>query len=185
MRTRREFLQGALTVPFAAAAERSTGLRIIAASDCLSQESAAGFQSVLAGSHAANLIVLCGAIAFPPRLHAEAEKGAWVVWEMSPSLGITVSPGDLYVRYKWPHVRLTRSFLRVIPLRCTETEAIAHYRGTPVALKRRIGRGGIVVLGSMLGPNLRAEEPEAGALAAAIFSEIACGGTSRAASTST
>jgi hypothetical protein len=37
-------------------------------------------------------------------------------------------------------------------------------------MKRRIGRGGIVFLGSMLGPNLHAEEPEAHRIATALLS---------------
>jgi len=187
-RTRREFLSDALAAPIALSTV-AAGPRILAGPDCLSQESAAGFRSVLPVSRTANLILLCSAT-MPPRLHAAAVNGAWIVWEISPfasrnSFAITDSPGDLYVRYLWPHAALTRSFSRVIPVRCAEEEAIAHYRGRPVAMKRRIGRGGIVFLGSMLGPNLRSGEREARALAKAIFSEIASVDTSTAVSANT
>lgn len=196
MRTRREFLQEAVIVPLVATVGPSTGPRIIAGRDCLSQESAEGYRAVLRSHRSANLIVICGAIAVHPRLQAEAANGAWVIWEPSPyairtSLGIVpgrpvaVPPGDLYVRYSWPHSAFTRSFSHVIPVSCPESEAIAHYAGAPFALRRRIGNGGVVFLGSMLGPNLRAEEREARELASAIFSRTACGGTSTTALTNT
>jgi hypothetical protein len=190
VQSRRQFLQDALIAPMAVASlGTAAGPLIIAGPDCLSQESAEGFRSILRTHGPANLIAVCGA-RMHPRLHAAVVNGAWVVWEISPfrnqsSLAITVSRADLYVRYTWPRMTLTRSFSRMIPMQCADKEVIAYYRDVPVALKRRIGRGGIVFLGSMLGPNLRAEEREAHELATAIFSEIACAGTSTAVSTNT
>jgi hypothetical protein len=189
MQSRRQFLQDALIAPMAVASlGTAAGPRIIAEPDCLSQESAQGFRTVLHKHGLANLIVVCGA-AMHPRLRAAAVNGAWVVWEISPfrnqsSLAIPASPGDLYVRYTWPRMTLTRSFSHMIPIQGTDTEVIAYYRDVPMALKRRMGRGGIIYLGSMLGPNLQAEEREAHELATAIFSEIACADTSTAASAS-
>ena len=185
MQTRRELLRNALVVPLAAAAGPLARPRIIAGRDCLSQESAEGFQSVLPAS-AGNVIVLCG-LSCVDQFRAEAANGAWIICDPSPfamDRAAISGPGgelhgsELYVRYRWPHMALIRRFSRVIPISCPDAEAIAHYRGTPVALRRRVGRGGIVFLGSMLGPPLRAEDREARALAAAIFSEIACAGTS-------
>jgi hypothetical protein len=184
MHTRRNVLRDTLLLPFLVGISPPPGSRIIAGSDCLSQESAEGFRSVLARSHAANLIVLCGAKAVHPRLYDAAVNGAWLIWEMPPAQS-TVSHRDLYVHYSWPHPTLTRAFSYTMPVGCADAEAIAHYRGVPVAMKRRMGRGGIIFLGSMLGPNLRAEEPEARELAIAIFSQIACAGTSKAAATNT
>jgi hypothetical protein len=183
MPSRRQFLQDALVLPLAAASlTPAAGPRIFAAPDCLSQESAKGFWPVLHAHGPANLIVVCGAITHP-RVYAAAVSGAWILWEMPPFRSqsfpaVALSPGDLYIRYQWPQAALTRAFSRMIPVDCSPAEAIAHYRGVPVAMRRRVGRGGIVYLGSMLGPNLRADEPEAHQLAKAIFSEIACAGTS-------
>jgi hypothetical protein len=67
----------------------------------------------------------------------------------------------MYVKYLWPRAALIRTFSAVIPVACPHAEAIAHYGNTPVAIRRRMGRGGVVFLGSMLGPNIRAEEFEA------------------------
>lgn len=185
--TRREVLRDALAIPLAASGlSVPAGPRILAAPDCLSQESAEGFRPVLAGLRARNVIVLCG-MSCVDLFRLEAFRGAWIICEPSPFTinGARDSESELYVRYRWPHIALTRCFSRAMPVSCQEAEAIAHYRGVPVAMKRRIGCGGMIWLGSMLGPNLRAEEPQARALAAAIFSEIACGGTSKAASTNT
>ena len=136
-------------------------------------------------------------------LRQQVLGGSWIVLESSPLCTasqrrtlhdvfgillhepIAVSSDHLYVRYNWPHVVLTRTFSAVIPISCSEKEVIAHYGRTPVAMKRPIGRGGIVFLGSMLGPNLRAEEREARKLAAAIFSRTTYAYTSTAASTNT
>jgi hypothetical protein len=123
------------------------------------------------------------------RLRERAARGAWIVWESSPvscipqsfadrseimraAFGIVLrepillSPDRLrdtgmYVQYCWPCPALIRTFSTVLPLTCLETEIVAHYGGIPVAMRRRIGSGGVVFLGSMLGPNLRAEEFEA------------------------
>lgn len=178
--------------------------QIISEPNCLSQESADGFRPLHLTS---NVILLCGASALGRSralyLREQALRGRWVVFESSPLCTrkqfrtlhdvfgialkepIAASEDHLYVRYQWPHAALTRTFSAVIPVTCSPTEAIAHYAGSSIAMKRRIGRGGIVFLGSMLGPNLRAEEPEARALAAAIFSGTTSDGTSTAASTNT
>ncbi|HTU43475.1 MAG TPA: hypothetical protein VMF91_00325 [Bryobacteraceae bacterium] len=197
--TRRQVLQQALCVPLTASFYSSSGLRILAAPDCLSQESAAGFRSVLTLRCPRNLIVVCGAVDYTSalRLRDHALHGGRILWELSPhapqprlfqdKFGVTLneplaaSHDRLFIRYCWPHATLTRSFSPVVPVHCPAGEIVAHYGAVPVAIKRRIGRGGIVFLGSMLGPNLRAEEREARALAAAIFSGTTSAGTSTAA----
>lgn len=186
MQTRRQLLQQAILAPLAAGLVSTrpvSGLEIISEPDCLSQESARGF-SLLAAA-ASRFVVVCGAgataISRAPELRGRALKGEWVVWESSPPnvmrgefsalrktmqdvfgirLGEPIKPG-LYIQYLRPRPTLTRSFLQAIPVICPDREVIAEHAGTPVAMKRRLGRGGIVYLGSMLGPNLHAEEPEA------------------------
>lgn len=203
--TRRALLQQALAVPFAASVDaRSTaapGLQILSEPNCLSQESAAGFGSLFASRPAhetRNIIVLCG-IRRPGALHLRerALGGAWIVWESSPvsttedAFGIRLhkaivpSSDQLYVRYRWPHTALLRSFSAVIPVSCPAREVIAHYGAVPIAMKRRVGRGGIVFLGSMLGPNLHAQEPQALQLVTAISSSITSACTSTTTSTNT
>jgi hypothetical protein len=67
----------------------------------------------------------------------------------------------MYINYVWPKAVVVRSFLDAVPVECRPSEVVAHHSGIPVAMRRRIGRGGIIFLGSMLGPNLYAEEREA------------------------
>jgi hypothetical protein len=158
------------------------GLEIVAEPNCLSRESAEGFRS-LGSAEKSNAILLCGVSAMDQmqalRLLRQAIAGRWIVWESSPfgyerqtrilrdvfgiSIGkpIALSPDRLYVQYRWPSAALTRCFSAAIPVACSPAETIATYGNTPVALKRALGRGGVIFLGSMLGPNIRAADAQA------------------------
>jgi hypothetical protein len=206
MPTRRELLQQALSVPLAASLRAAQSPQIVSEPNCLSEESAAGFRQLR--SLPANLIVLCGVSAINRAralaLRERAASGAWIICEAAPYFSgreilrdafqitagapVAVHSDCLYVSYTWPHPALTRTFSAAIPIE--ERPALAHYRNLPVAARRRIGRGGIVFLGSMLGPNLRAGDPQAMELAAAMLrgvrsSGTACAGTSTTASANT
>ena len=115
-------------------------------------------------------------------------RGAWVVWEMSPrhktreafnsqrkllygQFGISTGElvlldeggahaGGMYVRYLWPGIMLARTFLAYLPV-ASDEGVIAYHSDHPVATVRQVGRGGIVFLGSMLGPNIYGEDREA------------------------
>lgn len=205
--TRRSILQQALVVPFAVRTEARSapaGPQIISEPNCLSQESAEGFRSLHPTS---NVILLCGVANLAKGraldLSKQIHRGSWIVWESSPFcsgnqrrilrdvFGIVLrepvipSSDHLYVRYSWPRPALTRTFSAVIPVACSDQDAIGRYGGVPVAMKRQIGRGGIVFLGSMLGPNLHAEERQANELVGVILSRITSAGTSTKASTNT
>lgn len=72
--------------------------------------------------------------------------------------------GMPYIDYSWPASAQIRDFSRVVPLgRRSEGagEIIARVDGLPVALKRRLGRGDLIFLGSPLGPALWAGDAEA------------------------
>ena len=85
------------------------------------------------------------------------------------ALGVHVeSPVDLwphrsipYVDFTWPVAAKVRDFSRVVPLASGPREIIARVDGLPVALRRRNGRGSLIVLGSALGPALWAGDLEA------------------------
>ncbi|MBV9268057.1 MAG: hypothetical protein JO061_17955 [Acidobacteriaceae bacterium] len=190
MQTRRQLLRQALTAGVAIHTSQSRTARrfeILSESTALSQESARGFATVAAPHHA--VIVVCGAgekaLTAAPHLFHCALQGAWLLWEsalhdLQPfqfrqlqstlrtvfdiNIGMPFHPG-LYIEYIWPKPAVTRSFLEAVAVECNPAEVIARHAATPVAMRRRIGRGGIVFLGSMLGPNLYAEEPEAYAIA--------------------
>jgi hypothetical protein len=66
-----------------------------------------------------------------------------------------------YVDFDWPHATKIRDFSSVVPLAKDEEGIIALAEGLPAALKRRVGHGTLIYLGSPLGPALWAGEPEA------------------------
>lgn len=85
------------------------------------------------------------------------------------ALGVHVeSPVDVwphrsipYVDFTWPVAAKVRDFSRVVPLASGAREIIARVNGLPVALRRRSGRGTLIVLGSPLGPALWAGDAAA------------------------
>jgi hypothetical protein len=66
-----------------------------------------------------------------------------------------------YVDYVWPLATKVRDFSRVVPVARQETDIIGWINGLPVALKRKVGRGTFIFLGSPLGPALRTGDAEA------------------------
>ena len=66
-----------------------------------------------------------------------------------------------YVDYSWPDAARVRDFSRVVPVGDQEAEVIAHADGLPVALRRAVGDGTLIFLGSPLGPALWAGDREA------------------------
>ena len=70
-------------------------------------------------------------------------------------------PATPYVRYVWPHKSMVRDFSRFIAVRAQAGEVIASVGEVPVALKKRVGKGTLIFLGSPLGPLLRAGDLEA------------------------
>jgi len=81
------------------------------------------------------------------------------------------SRGVPYVDYAWPFPTKIRDFSRVVPLAEHQPgEIFAWADGFPVALKRRIGTGTLIYLGSPLGPALWAGDTEARQWLSRLFS---------------
>ncbi len=83
-----------------------------------------------------------------------------------PSMNTNRCP---YVSYTWPVQQSLRTYEAITPLCCKRDEAIAFFERQPVCAKKRVGQGGILYLGTMLGPGLFAEEREAHAVGNGIF----------------
>jgi hypothetical protein len=66
-----------------------------------------------------------------------------------------------YVDFSWPTTAKVRDFSRVVPLARQSGEIIARVDGLPVGLKRTVGNGTLIFLGSPLGPALWARDTEA------------------------
>ncbi len=157
--------------------------------DLLSEECARGYRRLLADPSTVrprNLLIVAG-YRDPPRalvskLLKSVEDGAWLLWEDPASFtpeqpvamslqafGIRIFPPrtvntakSLYVQYCWPRAALIRTFASITPVDAQSLDQpIAFYDGHLVAGARCIGRGGVVFLGGMLGPQLHADDPEA------------------------
>ena len=66
-----------------------------------------------------------------------------------------------YLEYTRPVHRLVRTFEAITPVECDQSEALARLGKHSVCIRKRIGDGTLVFLGSMLGPGIGAEEREA------------------------
>lgn len=66
-----------------------------------------------------------------------------------------------YVNFNWPIAVRIRDFSRIIPISCEPGDTVARFNGFAVAVRKRIGRGMLVFLGSPLGPHLWAGDRQA------------------------
>jgi hypothetical protein len=66
-----------------------------------------------------------------------------------------------YIAYRWPRETIVRDFSRVIPVSAKFEDVIATIGACSVGVKRSIGKGTLILLGSLLGPTLHAHDLEA------------------------
>jgi hypothetical protein len=69
--------------------------------------------------------------------------------------------GVPYIEYDWPIRATVRDYSRVVPLADQPGEIIGRVGNIAVALKRRVGKGTLIYLGSPLGPALWAGDQQA------------------------
>lgn len=77
--------------------------------------------------------------------------------------------GLSYIEYAQPARHLVRTFESITPVCCDARDVLACFAGSIVCVRKTIGRGGLIYLGSMLGPGLYAEEREAKAVASGLI----------------
>jgi hypothetical protein len=77
-----------------------------------------------------------------------------------------------YVHYQWPVNRIFRHFSQITPVSAASNEIIARVGDIPVAVRKSIGRGGVVYIGTPLGPILTSHDREAQQLALALANNI-------------
>jgi hypothetical protein len=158
---------------------------------CSLPESVAGYQSVLAGRRRGRLMIVPAVLELPARharmITQSANAGWTVIVEcgagfadhltfrrhqraLREGLNIDIrDPVDLwsnprrapYVDYTWPGRAKVRDFSRVVPMGDQPGAIVAWADGVPVALRRQVGLGTLIVLGSPLGPALWAGDAEA------------------------
>lgn len=66
-----------------------------------------------------------------------------------------------YVDYTWPVRTKIRDFSYAVPLSKATDEVIGWIDGSPIAIRRKVGKGTLIFLGSPLGPALRIGDKEA------------------------
>jgi hypothetical protein len=105
-------------------------------------------------------------LAFVDEYHARAQRRL-ISDEFDLTIGDVVRLWDdgrsrvPYVRYLWPLDVWVRDFSYVVAVSGAGWRVIALVETVPVAARRRLGRGSLTMLGSPLGPALRAGDPEA------------------------
>ena len=123
----------------------------------------AAVRTIVTWLHGSATVILESGAGFAAESTFHAHQGT-----LGDSLQIRVEPplalwprSMPYVDYTWPYPAKLRDFSRVVPLGPQAGEVIASVDGLPVALKRRIGRGTLIFLGSAVGPALWSGDADA------------------------
>ncbi len=86
-------------------------------------------------------------------------------------LGLPVTSqdlNDLYVTYDWPVRCMVRHFGGGVAIEADDDDVIARAGGMPIAVRKTVGKGGIIYIGTPLGPLLTSGDREAIQLAHAL-----------------
>jgi hypothetical protein len=152
-----------------ATVKRSAPLIILPAAQQLSFESAERFRElVCCGSW---LILESGGAYLPCEKFRTQRRILADVFGLNVGEAIAVSTIEpSYLTYDCPGRTMVRTFGAITPIDCSPAERMAEYGGVSVAARRRIGRGGVVYLGSILGSGVLAQEREAHFVATALLS---------------
>lgn len=87
--------------------------------------------------------------------------------DLQKHFGIRIAPqlfrtsAVRYIRFHWPLEVLVRDFSESVSVDPRSAEPIATAGAQVAAVRRRLGRGNVVYLGSPLGPMLLADDPQA------------------------
>ncbi len=174
MVTRREVLLSALCVPVAHARPLQRTIEIVAGEDLSAQESALGYRLASKRVSAGPSLVFAAVRewSLPMVRHAKRAMadGGFVVVEYGPEFRGRRVPTPRYLSYTWPKACLIRSFGPAVALDANGDEVIARAGQVPIAVRR----DRLIILGSMFGPQLFAEDREAHELWRLIL--VRCGG---------
>jgi len=127
---------------------------------CVLPESLAGFRTQ-AGDLRRLVIVPAVAEARHPLIARYLDCGLTVLLEHVGGARVEPSAYFPYVDYSWPVQAKIREFA---PFRLTpapQDQIIATYLGQPVGLRRKLGDGTLITLGSPLGPLFLSGDPDA------------------------
>jgi hypothetical protein len=162
--SRRSFLGAAAGVPMLAGGDRPRARCSVVDLGCVLPESLAGFMKQAGDLRHDVLIVpavraVTGAGA--QLIQRWLERGATVLLESLGGEKIQQDAYFPYVEYLWPvHVKI-REFAPVKLTPAAGDEIIATFVGQPVGLRRKVGDGTLITLGSPLGPVFLTGDPDA------------------------
>ncbi len=143
---------------------------------CVLPESLAGFRAQAGGSQYSEAKVLIVPGVGDLRrddavlIQAALDRGATVLLELTSGERIASSVYFPYVEYSWPAKVKIREFGPVCLKSRPGDHVIATFQGHPAGLRRAVGRGTLVTLGSPLGPVFRTADPDAHRWLAALLS---------------
>jgi len=165
MRVSRRIFLGAVGVaPVFARVEGSQPHCEVLDLGCVLPESLAGFRTQ-AGDlrHDALIVPAVRALTEAGRemIQGRLERGATVLLESLAGEKIQQDAYFPYVEYFWPVRVKIREFAPVQLTPGPRDEIIATFAGQPVGLRRRVGDGLLITLGSPLGPVFLTRDPDA------------------------
>jgi hypothetical protein len=165
MRVSRRIFLGA--VGAAPAFARVEGLRArseVLDLGCVLPESFAGFKTQVGDlRHDVLIVPAVRALTEAGRgmIERRLERGATVLLESLAGEKIQQRAYFPYVEYQWPVRVKIREFAPVRLTPAPGDEIIATFAGQPVGLRRRVGTGLLITLGSPLGPVFLSGDPDA------------------------
>jgi hypothetical protein len=131
---------------------------------CVLPESLAGFKTQVGDlRHEILIVPAVRALteAGKKLLQGRLERGATVLLESLAGEKIQLEAYFPYVEYRWPVRVKIREFAPVRLAPAPGDEIIATFAGQPVGLRRRVGHGTLITLGSPLGPVFLTGDPDA------------------------
>jgi hypothetical protein len=131
---------------------------------CVLPESLAGFKT-RAGELRNDVLIVPAVRALSEQgqsiIESRLERGATVLLEYVGGARVHQSAYFPYVEYCWPLRIKIREFSPVKLRPAAGEEIIATFAGAPVGLRRQLGRGMLITLGSPLGPVFLSGDPDA------------------------
>ncbi len=153
--SRRIFLGAAAGAPMLAGGDRLTARCSVVDLGCVLQESLEGFKTQ-AGDLRHDVLIAPAVRAVTEAGKEMIERwldhGATVLLEYVAGPSIEQDAYFPYVEYLWPVRVKIREFAPVKLTPAPGDEIIATFSGQPVGLRRRVGDGTLITLGSPLGP---------------------------------
>jgi hypothetical protein len=160
--SRRTFLSAAVAVPILASGDhRAAGILDLG---CVLPESILGFKTRV-GDLRHDLVIVPAVRALTcvdsVMLARLLNRGAIVLLEHVGGARVEQGAYFPYVDYHWPVQAKIREFAATTLTPAPGDEVIATFLGAPVGLRRKVGEGALVTLGSPLGPLFLSGDPDA------------------------